>query len=316
MPVPLKTKSEKNLCTCGKKPVFYRRYEGRYYCKACFCESFEKKVKKTIAKYKLIEKGDRIAFGLSGGKDSSAVLYLLHKILSPRRDIKMFAISMDEGIAGYRNETLKKAKELCKSLGVKHHIFSFKDILGKPLDKKIIERGERDYCTLCGVGRRYVLNLAARKLKATKLCLGHNLDDEAQAVLMNFFRGDLLRAGRLGTKTDAALSEKHGNLFIPRIKPLRFIPEKEVTLYAVLKKLPYSDLECPYAQGMRFDVRDFLNEMENKHPGMKFALLEGYDKIVPAISKAVQYKGKLSTCKKCGEPTSHEICKTCQLWKV
>ncbi|MBI4021705.1 MAG: TIGR00269 family protein [Candidatus Aenigmarchaeota archaeon] len=298
-------------CTCGKPAVFFRRYEGRHYCKTCFCESIERKVKKTIGRHRLIAPGDRIAVGLSGGKDSATVLYLLHRFFGKRRDISLVAVSIDEGIAGYRPATLEKARELCARLGVKHIVAAYKGELGATLDRKMRQQ-PREYCTFCGVGRRYLLNKAAREAKATKLCVGHNLDDEAQAALMNFLRGDLLRAGRM----TAELATPQTADFIPRIKPLRSIPEREVALYALLKELPFSDLECPYARGMRFDVRDFLNEMERKHPGTKFAFLESHDKIVPAIAKAVRPAGKLRPCRLCGEPASHDVCKACQLWKT
>lgn len=298
-------------CSCGKKPVYFRRNEGAYYCKSCFCASVERKFRKTVAKYHLIGPKERLAIGLSGGKDSSAVLYLMQQLVKNRKNVSLFAITLDEGIAEYRPETLKKAKQLCKELKIKHHIVSFQKKLGKTLDAKIKKDGEKDFCTFCGVARRYLLNKAARELKATKLCVGHNLDDESQAVLMNYLRGDLQRAGRLGVITENT-GEKS---FIPRIKPLRFIPEKEVALYALLKGLPFSGDECPYARGIRFDVRDFLNDMENKHPGMKHTILESYDKIAPAIRQSASYKGKIQRCKKCKEPSSQEVCKTCQLWK-
>ena len=102
--------------------------------------------------------------------------------------------------------------------------------------------------------------------------------------------------------------------FTPRIKPLRFIPEREIALYAILKGIPFSDRECPFIRGIRPEVREFLNEMESKYPGTKFSLLESYDKISPQIKKSVQYKGKLVECEKCKEPSSHKVCKTCQLW--
>jgi len=298
-------------CKCGRKAVYFRKYEGLHYCKLCFCKSVEKKFRRTVGKYKLARFGDRIAVGLSGGKDSSAVLHLMHHLAKRRKGLEVFAISIDEGIESYRPDTLKMAKELCKKLGVKHHIYSFKRSFGKGLDKKLSSR--KDACTYCGVGRRTMLNKAARELKATKLCVGHNLDDESQSVLMNFMRGDLLRAGRMGTLTDE--SSRKGAGFVPRIKPLRFIPEKETALYAILKGLPYSDTECPYIGGMRPEVREFLNDMENRYTGTKFALLDSYDKISPHIKKSVSYKRPLQECRKCKEPSSKEVCKTCELWK-
>lgn len=295
-------------CLCGKPPVYYRRYEGVYYCSACFCSSIEQKVKKTIGKYRLVEYGDRIVVGLSGGKDSSVALALLHKFFGDREDITIAAATIDEGIAGYRATTLEQAKQLCKNLGIELHIYSFQEHLGNTLDGKLGDT-KKDACTFCGVGRRTLLNKAAREFKATKLCVGHNLDDEAQSAVMNFLRGDLLRAGRMGVMT-------RDEGFVSRMKPLRFIPEKEVALYAILKKLPFSDDECPNIGGMRPEVREFLNDMENKRPGTKFSLLESYDKMVPGIKAAVEYKDPLGSCTKCGEPTSQKVCKTCELWSA
>lgn len=297
-------------CSCGRKAVYFRKYEGLHYCARCFCTSFEKKFRKTVGKYKLVQHKDRIVVGLSGGKDSSAALYLLHKMVKRRGDLTLHAVAIDEGIPGYRPATLTQARKLCKDLSVPLKVVTFKKELGSTLEKKLAHRADSP-CTFCGVGRRYLLNKAARELKATKLCVGHNLDDEAQSILMNFLRGDLLRAGRMGTLTN----ESVGKGFIPRIKPLRFHPEKEIALYALLKKLPFSDDECPNLSGLRPQVRDWLNEMESRHTGTKFSLVDGYDKIVPSIKQSVRYKGPLIVCKKCGEPSSQDVCKTCLLWR-
>jgi len=307
-------------CRCGRKAVYYRRFEGSALCKKCFLKSIERKVKRTVRNHKLIRSGDRIAFALSGGKDSSAALCLMHDIISPRRDMEMFAITIDEGISSYRPKTIKTAKKLCKELGIEHYIFSFKEFFGKTLDQKVKEIKNceiKEPCTYCGVGRRYILNLKARELGATKICTGHNLDDEVQSIIMNYIRGDILRAGRLGPVTDFSIRKKHGKMFIPRIKPLREIPEKEVALYIMLKNINVSWDECPYASGIRFDVRDFINNLEKKYPGIKYTILYAFDKIVPYIRKASVFReGEILKCKKCGEPASRDICKVCELWRA
>lgn len=297
------------LCRCGKQPVYFRRYEGLYYCKGCFIKSFEKKFKKTLSKYRLVNHGDVIVCGVSGGKDSSVLIYLMSKVFEKRKDIKIIAVTVDEGISGYRKETIDLSRKLCKSINVEHRVYSFKESLGSSLDDQLKKTKAKDYCTYCGVGRRYILNKASKDLKATKLCLGHNLDDESQSVIMNYMRGDLLRAGRMGSATKVLKG------FIQRIKPLRLLPEKEIALYAILKGIKFSTKECPYISGLRPDVRNFINYMENKHPGTRYAILENYDKIVPKIKESVQYKNPLSNCVKCKEPSSQKVCKTCELWK-
>ncbi len=298
-------------CKCGKKAIFYRKYEGTYLCKSCFCRSIERKVKRTIRKYKLIKPKDKIAFALSGGKDSSLVLYLMKKIFKNRKDLKFFAISIDEGIKGYRDESLKKAKQLCKKLNIPHYVFSFKKEFGKDLDQLVKEKKLKEgVCTYCGVGRRWILNKKAKELGANKICFGHNLDDEIQGIFLDYIKGDLLRLIRMDTKPII----KDKSLFIPRIKPLREIPERESALYAIVKNLDFYMAECPYASGMRFEIRDFLNNLEENHPGVKFSIFETFNKILPYIKKSIKGE-KIFKCEKCGEPTSHKICKTCELWK-
>ncbi|MCX6814325.1 MAG: TIGR00269 family protein [Candidatus Aenigmarchaeota archaeon] len=309
---------KKPLCKCGKPAVIFRKYEGSYLCKVHFLQSVERKVKKNIRIHNLVKPGDKIGIGVSGGKDSMVTLYLMHKILSPRRDIEIVSISLDEGIRGYRESSLKYAKELCRKLGIRHYVYSFRKEFGKTLDQKVRqvkksgkECGIEVSCTLCGVARRYLLNKKSRELKLTKLCTGHNLDDESQAVLMNYIRGDLYRASRMGPEPIV----RNGK-FIGRIKPLRIIPEKEVALYAILSGLKYHNKECPYRCGLRLEVRDFVNKLEEKHSGIKFSILETFDRILPSLRSQMEKEiGELYYCKKCGEPSSKEICKTCELWR-
>jgi len=303
-------------CKCGKPAVFFRIYEGRYLCEKCFCRSIEKKAKKNIRQHKLISPGDRIGIAVSGGKDSMVTLYIMSKIIKPRRDMEITAITIDEGIKGYRDVCIKRVKDFCKKLGVEHKVFSFKEEFGKTLDEKIKEIKSNRYdidtaCTFCGVGRRYVLNKKSRELGLTKICLGHNLDDEVQSVLMNYMRGDLQRASRMGPEPI-----KEDEKFIPRIKPLRIIPENETTLFAMLKKIPFYNKHCPYRTGLRLEIRDFINKMEDKHPGIKLTVLETFDKMHPLIKEFVkQQENKVFYCEKCGEPSSKKICKTCVLWR-
>jgi len=131
--------ASRKRCRCGRKVVFFRKYEGSYLCRQCFLESIEKKFKRTVRKYGMLKSGDKIAVALSGGKDSSAVLYLMNKIVKPRRDIDLIAIMIDEGTGDYRKKHLELAKKFCKKLGVKYHVFSFKDEFGKGMKQKVRE---------------------------------------------------------------------------------------------------------------------------------------------------------------------------------
>jgi len=308
-------------CTkCGKRAVFFRRYEGRHLCSGCFIRSVDKKARKTIRYGKMLKFNDKVAVAISGGKDSTALLHILDGVMKKQKNSEMFAITVDEGIGGYRPENVKRAKKICKDIGVKHYVFSFKDELGKTLDTKMkgIKPNDeiKEPCTYCGVGRRWILNKKARELGATKLAVGHNLDDEVQSVLLNYMKGDLPRASRMGPVTDMSRKKKFGNKFVPRIKPLRGLPEREIALYVLLKGYDIKWDECPYSSGVRFDARDFINNMEDKYPGIKYTMMNTFDKINPCVREVSKRKeGKLILCEKCSEPGSKTQCKTCEIWR-
>lgn len=297
---------------CDREAVYHAKYEGRFYCHKHFNELIEDKVKRTVRRYHLIERGERIAVGVSGGKDSVVLMHLLAK-LREKFPFELVAITIDEGIAGYRPESVEIAKKNAEKLGIEHYIYSFKEYVGFTLDETVgimgsFERGERvGACSYCGVWRRWLLNYAARDVGADKLAVGHNLDDEAQMFIMNVLRGDVARLGRTGPYYEVI----HEGL-VPRIKPLREIPEKEIVLYAVLNNIEVDFSECPYAvEAFRAEIRDWLNGMEEKHPGTKHQILKSYDRMFPFLSKSYARRD-LNRCKICGQPTTGEICKACQ----
>lgn len=291
---------------CKKDAIIFQRYSGMHLCKKHFIEDVERKIKLTIRKHFNIRKNDIIAIALSGGKDSAVLLYMLHKIFGPRPDIELVAITIDEGIEGYRKHTLKTAKELTAKLGIRHIIRSFEDEFDITLDEIVSKEREKGACSYCGVLRKTLLNKTAIEIGATKLATGHNLDDEAQTILLNHLRGEVSRMVKLAQPR--ALEG-----LVLRAKPLRYIPEKEVALYAIVNDLPVDFSECPYAhEAIRGEIRDMLNDFEVAHPGTKYSLLKGFDTIAPMLSK--EYTSiELAKCKICGQPCSHEICQACKL---
>lgn len=288
---------------CSKTAVHHQKYSNAHLCKSHFIEDVERKIKRDIRKFKMVERGDRIAVALSGGKDSIALLYVLHKIFNNRPDIEISAITIDEGIEGYRQKTIPYAVKLTKELEIPHVIRSFENEYGTTLDGLKEKKGHAA-CTLCGVLRKNLLNKAARELGATRLAIGHNLDDEAQTILMNYMRGDVDRMKRM-------LQDTVQPGMVLRIKPLRSIPEKEVALYGFLNDLPVSTDECPYAgEALRNEIREMLNNYEVKHPGTKYSLLGGFEAIARALRPPDSH---IVQCEKCGEPGSEMVCKTCRL---
>jgi uncharacterized protein (TIGR00269 family) len=308
-------------CKCGRRAVYFRKYEGVLLCRECFIRSIESKVKRTIRKHGMVRKGDTVALAMSGGKDSSTAAYLIHKVFGSWPSVKLIAISIDEGVKPYRTESIRRARAFAEDLGIPHHTFSFREEFGKTTDQVAREIRNADpaikeLCTYCGVGRRYLLNKKARELGATRLCMGHNLDDEVQAAMLNYIRGDLARAGRMEAVTSWSTRKRGGRLFIPRIKPLREIPERESALYAYLRGFEVLEAHCPHAGGIRFEVRDFINRLELKYPGTKFGILETFDRLNPCIKRiAAREEGEIRKCRRCGEPSAREVCKACELWR-
>jgi len=271
---------------------------------------FDKRVGRTIREFGMLKKGDKVAVGLSGGKDSCVLLHSLAQINMP---IKLVAITIDEGIKGYRNNTLKTAKRECEKLGIEHVVYSFKETAGKTMDDIANQKNEIP-CSYCGVIRRYMLNKAAKETGANKLATGHNVDDIAQTLLMNIMRNEPSRIWRNSDNEN----------FVKRIKPLVRTPEREIAIYAMLKGIKLDRADCPYAHfAFRSHVRKLLNETEERYPGTKFKVVNSFFEMTNSnimeqtIGKYGKKKntGKMSKCKTCNQPGSEDMCMFCKMKK-
>jgi uncharacterized protein (TIGR00269 family) len=254
---------------CGKPAAITLAYARSEYCQSHFVKFFESRVKRCVRQFAMLKKGEKVAVGLSGGKDSCVVLHMLHKI---RQSLPfgLMAITIDAGIPGEYANTIEVAREECRKLGVEHHVVSMKEEFGKSLPD--LASGSGKACSYCGVARRYLLNKYARKLGASRLAIGHNADDVAQTVLMNFMRNEPGRLARFAPLTKSGEGE-----FVPRIKPLFTTPERDVAAYALMKGMPIGFEECPYARGaFRQDVREMLNAMEEKYPSTKLRIVRAF----------------------------------------
>lgn len=271
-----------------------------------FNEKIFTRINNLIHDYNLINEHEMIAVALSGGKDSVLTLYAL-KNYQNYLDFDLVAISVDEGIEGYRQHGIDSAIDNAEKLDVELIQKSFKTEEGFTLDD--IYSGFKSACIPCGVFRRNILNKTAYELGADKIATGHNLDDEIQSFLMSFARGDLIKFSKFGPQLDII----HPKL-IPRIKPLWNTPEKEVGTWAILNDINIHLDECPYSHlSLRAKIKDFLNNNEDKYPGIKNNIMESFQKILTFES---DISSNLNECRLCGEPTSSDICKACELKKL
>jgi uncharacterized protein (TIGR00269 family) len=303
---PVATPVKTPVCSlCPEPAVFYDRRTSRHLCRDHFITDVERRVAETIRSRDMIRPGDHIAVALSGGKDSTALLMILTRLLPAWDTVRLSAITIDEGIHGYREETIQSADRQVRSSGIGHICMTFTELFGDSLDAFLKGR-ESEACSVCGILRRKALIVAAERAGATRIATGHNLDDEAQSVFMNVLRGDLPRLVR-DSGTDSA------GVFIPRIKPLMFISEKEIAAYLILQGA-WADLpECPYAHhALRGEVRTMLAALESRHPGTMRNLMESKDKIAKHCAGKMGIE-PLRECRVCGDPCSGDICQLCQL---
>jgi uncharacterized protein (TIGR00269 family) len=294
-------------CTyCSGVAIYTREYEGVSFCSNCFRHALEEKVRRTIVRYDMLQYDDHIAVAVSGGKDSLTLLNLLVKLETRFPRSKITGISVDEGIKGYRDEALEIARKACEKLGVEQVVVSYHDLFGTTIDELAEIHLGQTPCSYCGVFRRKAINRAAVMAGATKIATAHNLDDEVQTVLLNMLHGDPWRVMR----SSPVLRDPRGK-FMPRIKPLCEIPEKEVVLYAYLNGFDFQSVACPHGnEALRNDIRNFLNQMEQKHPGTKFTLQKTTERLRELLERTAPVS-ELNECARCGDPTPHQLCQAC-----
>lgn len=145
----------------------------------------------------MFKPGSTVAVAASGGKDSTVLAYVL-KHLNEKYNygLKLVLLSIDEGITGYRDDSLETVKKNRDDYEMPLKIMSYKELYGWTMDEIVAEIGRKNNCTFCGVFRRQALDRGATLLKVDYLATGHNADDVAETVLMNILRGDLARLNR------------------------------------------------------------------------------------------------------------------------
>jgi len=306
-----------NCSICGRPAVYIMKAGGKAYCEHHFLRYFDKKVRKTIRKYQMFRDKEHIVIAVSGGKDSLALLHYLNKLSKRVPGWRISALLIDEGIKGYREKTIKDFLRIVNELGIEYRIVSFKEEIGYTLDEivKIGMDKELPYlpCSYCGVFRRYLLNKAAREMGGSVLATAHNLDDIIQTYLLNIIQNSWDKIPKLAPVSKGPFHPK----FVRRVKPFYEILEKETTLYAILNNLYPEFIECPYATySVRWNIRRYINELEEKHPGTKYSLIRSLLNIVEILDKLGYGKdGAIGTCSICGEPSSNKVCRACMFRK-
>jgi cytoplasmic tRNA 2-thiolation protein 1 len=164
-------------------------------------------------------------------------------------------------------------------------------------------------CAICGTFRRRAIDIAATKAGVTVLATGHNLDDMVQTFMINLLNGDLKRVAWFNSSRDPGTE-----LRVRRVHPFLEIYEKEIALYAFGNETPLQTIPCPYMdEGIRTSVRAYLNDMEEKHPGMKYTLLKS---ALELSERSTVEQPLVTKCSRCGFPSTSDPCSVCALLEV
>ena len=220
-----------------------------------------KKVTKAISEYNLIEDGDRVMVGLSGGKDSWALINILD-VLRKRAPISfsLVAVTVDSGYDGYRHDLITST---CEQRGWECRIEHTE--IGAVMDDLL---NGATPCSLCARLRRGVLYRLATEVGATKIALGHHLDDFVETLLLNLFFAGSLKA------MPARLVSDNGEHVV--IRPLVYVTEAEARTYAKEEALPIVSCCCPACGDLslqRQRVKRLIAQLEIEHPEVKNSMI-------------------------------------------
>lgn len=160
--------------SCAKNRAMLRRPKtGHSLCKSCFFWAFEEEIHQTIVSARLFNPGETVGIGASGGKDSTVLAHVL-KVLNERYDyrLKLLLLSVDEGITGYRDDSLETVKRNQQQYDLPLTIVSYEELYGWTMDAIVKQVGLKNNCTFCGVFRRQALDRGAMMLNVDKICTG------------------------------------------------------------------------------------------------------------------------------------------------
>ena len=293
-------------CDRCQNPIAYtRKYSGEKLCSNCFSNSILRKTAKTISKYKMIQNDELVAVAVSGGKDSLALLKIMNE-MAANHNFRIKAITIDEGIPGYRNEALDIVENFCRELNVDFKVYSYKELFELSLDEalELRENEKTSSCSICGTLRRRAMEYAAKDIGANVIATGHNLDDTLQTFVINMLSGDTSKVGWMNPDTS-------GNI-LRKIKPFCEIYESEIVFYAFTNDIPFQSEPCPHMnEGIRTEIREFLNSLENQHSGIKNNLYQSILKVSQVVKNSNQKQKGF--CEKCGSECTGTICSVCNM---
>jgi len=288
-------------CKFCEKEAYIKLYHPKMpLCREHFIEYFERKVRRTIERYKLFKKDERILVAISGGKDSAVVSYILKKF---NYDIQCLYINL--GVGKYSDKCEEYVKRQCEMIDTPLHIVRIRELLGTGVGEL---RTTRPTCSYCGTTKRYISNKFAYDNNFDVVVTGHNVDDEA-----SFIFGNVLNWNTQYLAKQGPILPGEGK-FVKRVKPLYEATEREIVAYASAVGIEYVTDKCPYSKGaITLKYKEVINQLEEMRPGTKIKFVRGFLKKRYLFEGEVE-RGEIKECKVCGMPSGGEVCSFCRIW--
>lgn len=286
---------------CGKDlEVYLLRDFGAKVCENCIPEFVLRRTLATIRSFKMLKPKDKLAVGVSGGKDSIALISVLSK-LQKKLDIQLVPFHLHLGFGDFSDAALEKARKACQKSGLELKVYYLSDF-----GVHIEPIGSFPACAVCGALKRNIFNRIARQEGCGVIATAHTFDDIFLFALKNLVaKKDNIPAGVMLSL----------NPLVPRkIKPFYRIPEYLTELYCQVSELDFLKGECPVSDGKGHSLKGVLAEIDRASPSFRRQILDNLKRIYKKAGK--KPKDLIFECVKCGEPSSQQLCPVCRVQEV
>lgn len=287
---------------CQEKAVVSMRRHHTALCYPHYRSYIFRQVSKAIESFNMLNPSEEVLVCVSGGKDSLVLWYVLTEMGYRTR-----AFTIDLGIGDYSLRSKAKVIQMGKKLSQNPLVVSVEDRGIHIAETARIKH--RPVCSVCGIVKRYFFNRTAYDIGIETIATGHNLDDEASRLF-----GNVLRWQSQYLSKQSPVLPKKSQKVPKKIKPLVRLTEREVAIFAILEGIDYILEECPFAKGATTIAHKlFLNQIEEKMPGVKQAFYFGFQEHLPKFAAPKDLSDRVGTCRICSQDSFEEVCAFCKL---
>jgi uncharacterized protein (TIGR00269 family) len=300
--------------SCEEKAVINMRQHKLALCSAHFLDWVPEQVERTIRKYDMFTRQDKLLVAVSGGKDSLSLWDILNR-LGYSADGLYIGLGIDGGLS-YSKASLAYACNFAQERNLHLHVVDIQAQYGESIPEMAMRthRGHYKPCSVCGLVKRHVMNRISLQNHYSALLTGHNLDDEAAILFGNTLnwlgsylvhQSPVLEADELG--------------LVRKAKPLCRMYEREMASYAYLRGIPYIHDECPYAIGSTsLYHKEILNNLESDRPGAKLNFYLSFLRVKQQGLFSLSFNRHTDIfhpCPDCGQLTSAPgLCAFCRIF--